>query len=42
MYTFGLTMCFLVAVLAPASLGFAKLMDMVIEDDEENIDYGRE
>jgi hypothetical protein len=41
MYTFGLTLCFLLAFFGLSAAGFTWLMDGVIEEDEEQ-DYGKE
>lgn len=42
MYTFGLTMCALIAVLGAMAIALTKLLDRIIECDEEGEDYGYE
>lgn len=42
MYTFSLTMCGLIALLGGLALVLGKLLDGIIEEDEGDIDYGRE
>lgn len=42
MYTFSLTMCGLIVLLGGLALVLGTMIDRIIEEDEENIDYGKE
>lgn len=42
MYTFGLTLCALIAGFGFLAIGVTKLMDGIIVEDEGDIDYGKE
>ena len=41
MYTFGLTLSVMIAVFGFLAIGLTKLLDGIIEEEEEQ-DYGRE
>lgn len=42
MYTFGLTMCGLIVLLGGLALVLGTMIDRIIEEDEGDIDYGKE
>lgn len=42
MYTFGLTLCVLIAGFGFLAIGATKLLDGIIVEENEEQDYGRE